>query len=262
MIKFFRKIRYELMHQNKTEKPASRTGTYFKYAIGEILLVMIGILLALQVNNWNENRKQLLKEQELFYNLKIDFESRLNELKELNKARETGNSAIKLLNQYIANKKSRPSTQTLDTLMSSLENGYLFNEQFKMLDVVFSTGLINDIKNKQLKRLLLNWPQQVEEMLEEQRLHSDIQLNYLKPIQYKYVSLRNVLESFDFRNYNLEKGTPTAIESDYDALFADPVFENIIADLQLCIQINYVDTNTLINTAESIIEILDMELTH
>ena len=51
MIKIFRLIRYNLMETGKT-------GKYFKYAIGEIILVMIGILLALQVNNWNEQRKQ------------------------------------------------------------------------------------------------------------------------------------------------------------------------------------------------------------
>ena len=48
MIKFFRKIRYDLMEKNKT-------GKYFKYAIGEIVLVVIGILIALQINNWNED---------------------------------------------------------------------------------------------------------------------------------------------------------------------------------------------------------------
>ena len=58
MIKFFRKIRYDLMKKNKPASPAGRTGTYLKYAIGEIALVMIGILLALQVNNWNEERKE------------------------------------------------------------------------------------------------------------------------------------------------------------------------------------------------------------
>ncbi|MFH4966596.1 DUF6090 family protein [Gaetbulibacter sp. M240] len=50
MIKFFRKIRQNLLLEGKT-------GKYLKYAIGEIVLVMIGILLALQVNNWNEQRK-------------------------------------------------------------------------------------------------------------------------------------------------------------------------------------------------------------
>jgi len=50
MIKFFRKIRYDLMEKNKT-------GKYLKYAIGEIILVVIGILIALSINNWNENQK-------------------------------------------------------------------------------------------------------------------------------------------------------------------------------------------------------------
>ncbi|MUU79446.1 DUF6090 family protein [Winogradskyella endarachnes] len=50
MIKFFRKIRYNLVETGKT-------GKYLKYAVGEIVLVVIGILIALQINNWNEKRK-------------------------------------------------------------------------------------------------------------------------------------------------------------------------------------------------------------
>ncbi|MDG5492002.1 DUF6090 family protein [Psychroserpens sp. SPM9] len=56
MIKFFRHIRKQLLSENKTGKPSNRTGRYLKYAIGEIVLVVIGILIALQINNWNENR--------------------------------------------------------------------------------------------------------------------------------------------------------------------------------------------------------------
>ncbi len=52
MIKFFRRIRYDLMEKNKT-------GKYIKYAIGEIILVVIGILIALGLNNWNEDRKSV-----------------------------------------------------------------------------------------------------------------------------------------------------------------------------------------------------------
>ena len=51
MIKFFRHIRKSLLMENKT-------GKYLKYAIGEIVLVVIGILIALSINNWNEQKKE------------------------------------------------------------------------------------------------------------------------------------------------------------------------------------------------------------
>ena len=50
MINFFRKIRKQLADDNKPLK-------YMRYAIGEIILVVVGILIALSINNWNENRK-------------------------------------------------------------------------------------------------------------------------------------------------------------------------------------------------------------
>jgi hypothetical protein len=67
MIKFFRKIRQRLLTENKFSK-------YLIYAIGEIVLVMIGILLALQVNNWNENRKAKIQELKILQNLKKSLE--------------------------------------------------------------------------------------------------------------------------------------------------------------------------------------------
>jgi len=66
MIKLFRKIRYDLMEKNKT-------GKYLKYAIGEIVLVVIGILIALSINNWNEGRKNDLKESLLVKNIIEDL---------------------------------------------------------------------------------------------------------------------------------------------------------------------------------------------
>ena len=67
MIKFFRQIRFNLMSENKT-------GKYLKYAIGEIVLVVIGILIALQINNWNEERKNELKENVYLEGIKNDLE--------------------------------------------------------------------------------------------------------------------------------------------------------------------------------------------
>ena len=80
MIKFFRKIRFDLMEKNKTGKPALPAGRYLKYAIGEIVLVVIGILIALQINNWNENRKAEEKELKLLIELKGDLIETKNDL--------------------------------------------------------------------------------------------------------------------------------------------------------------------------------------
>ncbi len=66
MIKFFRKIRYDLMEKNKT-------GKYFKYAIGEIGLVDIGILIALQINNWSELKRLSTQENNLLTQLKANL---------------------------------------------------------------------------------------------------------------------------------------------------------------------------------------------
>ncbi|WP_052188181.1 DUF6090 family protein [Cellulophaga sp. Hel_I_12] len=67
MIKFFRHIRKNLLNEGKTTK-------YFKYAIGEIILVVIGILIALQINNWNENRKANQLETNFFNNVLLDLQ--------------------------------------------------------------------------------------------------------------------------------------------------------------------------------------------
>ena len=75
MIKFFRQIRKSLLMENRTSK-------YFKYALGEILLVVIGILIALQINNWNETRKERIKEVEILNLLKLDLENTLAEVTE------------------------------------------------------------------------------------------------------------------------------------------------------------------------------------
>lgn len=75
MIKFFRKIRQNMIKENKFSK-------YLLYAVGEIILVVIGILIALQINNWNELQKAQLKEQELYAKLLENLDSELNLIQE------------------------------------------------------------------------------------------------------------------------------------------------------------------------------------
>ncbi len=74
MLKFFRQIRQKLLHENQFSK-------YLLYAAGEVILVMLGILLAFQVSNWNEVRKKSQLELGLLKGLSEDLQFNLNDLK-------------------------------------------------------------------------------------------------------------------------------------------------------------------------------------
>lgn len=74
MIKFFRRIRFDLIKKNKTAK-------YFKYAIGEIMLVVIGILIALWLNNLNLEKQQRIEEISILKGLKKDFQADMIDFK-------------------------------------------------------------------------------------------------------------------------------------------------------------------------------------
>ena len=76
MIKFFRKIRQRLLTDNKLSK-------YLLYAIGEIVLVVIGILIALQINNWNEENKERQIEQQRYQNILNDIQNDEETIKQM-----------------------------------------------------------------------------------------------------------------------------------------------------------------------------------
>ena len=73
MIKFFIKIRQNSLLEGKSVK-------YLKYAIGEIILVLIGILIAIQINNWNVNKKNNNQEKQILNLLASEYQENLIEV--------------------------------------------------------------------------------------------------------------------------------------------------------------------------------------
>ncbi|PWN05765.1 DUF6090 family protein [Rhodohalobacter mucosus] len=253
MFSLFRRIRQKLIDSGSVTR-------YLLYAVGEILLVVLGILIALQINNWNEQQKQDERERLLLINLRNDFQTRFTELKEINTAREEAIEHILLLNRIIADRTLLPENDEMDRLLSTIINSFGFNEQFNMLDVLFSTGMINDLSDEELKQLLLLWPQQVEEMLEEQRGLNILYNDILRPLYYNYLSMRNINEAFEFRGYNIPKGEPVTLTQDIGGLLDDPMFENYLADAQTYLTVNIIDGRILIDSAERIIELLNQNI--
>ena len=81
MLTFLSKIRRSLIDSGGARKPVlSAVERYLLYAIGEIALVVIGILIALQINNWNEHRKEQAIELKLLHSLKEEISANIEQL--------------------------------------------------------------------------------------------------------------------------------------------------------------------------------------
>ncbi|SHH34847.1 DUF6090 family protein [Winogradskyella jejuensis] len=125
MIKFFRKIRQKLLSENKFSK-------YLIYAIGEIVLVVIGILIALQINNWNENRKNenqgIIQKKALKIELENDLETFKSDLDYVKKELKINKSYAKRLSS---------KTSNLDTLVKIVR--YEFDGTYNSLNELNKT---------------------------------------------------------------------------------------------------------------------------
>ncbi|GAA4806689.1 DUF6090 family protein [Litoribaculum gwangyangense] len=216
MIKLFRNIRKTLINEGKTYN-------YIKYAIGEIILVMIGILLALQINNWNENRKDTLKEVANLKSLKSELEISLEELKSDYKATELyHNSALKVQN-YIRNIPQISDSMHLDFYLSfQISNFYPKTstyETFKNgnLELIKSDSLkilITDIYEAGYKRILSRYnTTRISSRMNYYQEHFRITSN-AKPNE----GLLQLRRSFK------------AIPNNYEFLMNDPKFESIISE--------------------------------
>ena len=148
MIKFFRKIRQDLLSDGKT-------GKYFKYAIGEIVLVVIGILIALQINNWNEERK--LRDTELTYinNIKRDLQLSITEINRfINRRNSLINSAYIVLEYF--NGKPVADWNSFNKHIVDIytwQSFYLIDNTYQELK---NSGNFAVISNDSIKNELLN----------------------------------------------------------------------------------------------------------
>ena len=150
MIKFFRKIRQRLLSENKFSK-------YMIYAIGEIILVVIGILIALQINNWNEQRKDRAKEHILLNQLREDYQANLTQLEEKMATREKMIiSAVELLEAF--DYPERANRDSVIKKIAVIGNDPTFDPIKNDLNSSENLRLIRNVK---LSRLLSNWSSDV-----------------------------------------------------------------------------------------------------
>ena len=148
MIKFFRSIRKSLLMENKTEK-------YFKYAIGEIVLVVIGILIALSINNWNENRKNRISEAEYYCKILADFELDRNNIAQLQKEADYKIEISKKLLLEL-NDKNKDLSYLNNGYIQALRTDPFVPSKVTITDII-SSGKLNLLTNDALKNSLIRY---------------------------------------------------------------------------------------------------------
>jgi len=254
MIKFFRKIRQNLILENNT-------GKYLKYAIGEIVLVVIGILIALQINNWNEKRLDRLEEKAILEAIKSDFKNAIVEFEDLNQNRRDLQNANKTIFSLIRAKELNYKKHQLDSILSILIIGPTYNSQTKTLEVLFNSGKINLITNSSIKDRLVSWPTCVEDMKEGELQDVQVLRDQIIPLLNTYVSFFDLNRTFNFKDYNMfDKSLQSAYPGNYKGLFEDRNFENALSLRELYTNVALIETDELIKEADAIIHLINKYL--
>ena len=163
MLNFFRKIRYKLMNKNNTFR-------YLKYALGEIVLVVIGILIALSINNWNEKRKIDFQADELTEKLLVEMEQTIGYLKFTNRGIDHQIQFIQMvLNANTSNLDSivDQNKYGLSPVLYMSSYSQFFDPPSDIYKTALNDGSIRNIKDNRLLSLLQEFHQLVKVRLDE-----------------------------------------------------------------------------------------------
>ena len=224
MIKFFRKIRQKLLSENKLSK-------YLIYAIGEVILVVIGILIALQINNWNEERKDTSELNQYKQRLIKQFQKDSTDLWSFNEG----------------SKYMMPIFNTLDSTFRENLNGNINKDSLIKIPVfitlqsefISGTYALNELNNTGKMSLFKN--DTLKDKLTEYQVLIQQQHNIIGRTKNKFDEFDKLLirkSKFADRNYLIE-----ANEIDEDAFMNEYWFIDATRKAQQLIYQNITKTN-------------------
>ncbi len=174
-----------MVHENKFSK-------YLFYAIGEIALVMIGILLALQVNTYNEQRKDRAKEQVILNQLKEDYQADLRQLE------------VKMVMRNTILQSAYDVFYAMDDPIGVNRDSLIFDIAIigdaptfdPIQNDLISSGNLRLIRNEKLSRLLSNWSSDIIALQEIERVWEGVVSIQYEPLLAKLGISRDVVNSY------------------------------------------------------------------
>ena len=254
MIKFFRKIRQNLLMENKT-------GKYFKYAIGEIVLVVIGILIALSINNWNEKRK--IRDNEIIYlnNIKRDLQLSITEM---NQFIDKQNSLINSANTVLEHINGKP-VDDWNSINKQLVDIYTW-KSFYLIDNTYqelkNSGNFAIISNDSIKNDLLNLDLLYKKLKHTENHWRKVAEQTLYPGSYEKQDISSMSRNYLFQMSNGKMGVfGNLTEETFGDIFTDQKQKNGFALAILDFGGMNGTLMEMIKKCKELISLIDNELT-
>ncbi|MDP5229438.1 MAG: DUF6090 family protein [Cellulophaga sp.] len=253
MIKFFRKIRQKMLTENKFSK-------YLMYAIGEIILVVIGILIALKINNWNELRKTNNNQEKYLKLLKVES---LKNLKEVNRYKDLvtnmHSSQLTVMNLIDANHDTISESYLSKTFVNIFGSSYSFDYENSTLSELKNSGELKNIRNDSLRKYLTALEPLV---LKIQKVEQDVEISLDEVTEYLQprISFRKMLIESDTEIY-FEIPNSTKPRKSIIPILENEEFENRLLTYTLVTgNLNKNHYPKLENHLKKIIDIIGKEL--
>ena len=248
MVRLFRKIRRRLANDNQFVK-------YSRYAIGEILLVVIGILIALQVNNWNEKRKLQVEEVKILEELYQTISSDLAYLNGMTDILERKLSYLKLIKRELVNENGMENDSMKRAFSFALQTT-IFTSKAGPYEVLKSNGF-NLISNDSLRAQIIDLYDGTYKFVEKGQSNKFINDTYFS--EYSLIHFDNIVYADsiqpDLHYYRIIK------PHDFQALRRDKIYKTLInsniAQVEYMIHFVY---GTAIKDIEKTLTNLDLEL--
>lgn len=188
MLKLFRKIRKNLISDKKI-------GSYLLYAIGEIVLVVIGILIALAIDNANDNRIKREKEQVYLKGLKEEFDISKTKLEELIKVNRKSYEAAQEIVLLMGNGNVASEEKFSNLLKDAFTDDIFFNPNNSLLNEMINSGSLKDISNDTLRIRLTNWISTIDDIANQEKMLGEERTNTVNVFRDEGYSIRTFLDN-------------------------------------------------------------------
>lgn len=205
------------------------TGKFIGYAAGEILLVVIGILLAMKINDWNEQRKEHAKEKVFLKALTVETENNLAQLQSVLFYNTKSKDAAYRLLQIYNDGYEQVDKLMIDSLLAQVQWIWTFDPDLSVLKSIKANANIETIQNPAIQQYVNSFEETVKDAEEESQVLKSIIVDHYVYSVSKFISL-----NLRVKHMGMPWGAgKSKFSSDYKGLFNDREIESLLTYIHL-----------------------------